>query len=270
MDRQRKPTATGEQLRGRAGSGVGRAGAQSTDTSPRRWVEDYESKEEVFMTSASAAALISQMDPPPGEDREFDAWYAEEHVPLRMDVPGFVSALRARAVQGEPSHLVIYHLKSREVLSTPKYKEVKDNPSELTRHMLGNAAAFTRFTGDLISDTGDSEPGRYLYLVTFGVPEDFQEEFDAWYERDHLRRLMRNPDWLRCRRYAIADSDPAGVTRAAVHELAELSALSSPEREAARGTPWRSRLSRNDWFSSARYAVYERFQDFEGTAAGSE
>lgn len=219
------------------------------------------------MTGASAAALISQMDPPLGEDREFDAWYAEEHVPLRMEVPGFVSALRARAVQGEPSHLVIYYLESTDVLSSPEYREVKENPSELTSHMLGSVAAFTRFTGDLISDTGDAGPGRYLYLVTFGVPGDFQEEFDAWYERDHLPRLMRNPSWLRCRRYAITDSEPLGVTRAAVHELADPSALSSPEREAARGTPWRARLSRNDWFSSARYAVYERFQDFEGSTA---
>lgn len=211
------------------------------------------------------AALISQMDPPPGEDREFDAWYAEEHVPLRMGVPGFLSAIRGRAVQGTPSHLVVYYLGSREVLATPEYREVKGNPSPLTAHMLENVAAFTRYIGDEISDTGAAESGRYYYLVTFDVPEDFQEEFDAWYERDHLKHLMRNPAWVRCRRYAIADSEPAGVTRAAVHELADLSALDSPERAQARATPWRARLSQNDWFSSARYAVYERFQDFSAT-----
>lgn len=212
------------------------------------------------------AALISQMDPPPGEDREFDAWYAEEHVPLRMKVPGFRSAIRGRAVQGSPSHLVVYYIESRETLASPEYQDVKNKPSPLTKHMLDNVAAFTRYIGDLVSDTGEAEPGRYFYLVTFDVPEDFQEEFDAWYERDHLPHLMRNPAWVKCRRYAVVDSDPAGVTRAAVHELADLSALDSPEREAARATPWRARLSRNDWFSSARYAVYERFQDFSAAA----
>ena len=58
------------------------------------------------------------------------------------------------------------------------------------------------------------------------------------------------------------ESDPVGVTRAAVHELTDLSALDSPERERARATPWRARLSQDDWFSSSRYAVYQRFQDF--------
>lgn len=210
----------------------------------------------------NGAALISQMDPPPGEDSEFDRWYAEEHVPLRMGVPGFLSALRGRAVQGEPSHLVIYYMESRPVLSSSEYQKVKNNPSSRTSHMLDNVAAFTRYTGDTISDTGDAEAGRYIYLVTFSVPEDFQVEFDAWYERDHLPHLMRNPAWLRCRRYAISDSEPSGVTRAAVHELSDLSALDSSERETARNTAWRERLSHNNWFSSSSYAVYERFQDF--------
>lgn len=208
------------------------------------------------------AALISQMDPPPGEAGEFDEWYAEEHVPLRMEVPGFVSATRGWAVQGEPSHLVIYYMESRSALSSPEYQRVKNSPSSRTSHMLDNVAAFTRFTGELISDSGQAEPGRYLYLVTFSVPEDFEEEFDAWYERDHLPHLIRNPAWKRCRRYAISDSEPPGVTRAAVHELSDLSALDSQERQAARNTPWRARISRNDWFSSSSYAVYERLQDF--------
>lgn len=208
------------------------------------------------------AALISQMDPPPGEESEFDAWYAEEHVPLRMRVPGFLSAVRGYAVQGEPSHLVVYYLESRDILSTPEYEDVRNNPSSRTTHMLDNVAAFTRYIGDEISDTGAASSGRYLYLVTFGVPEDFQEEFDAWYERDHLPHLMSNEAWIRCRRYNIVESDPVGVTRAAVHELTDLSALDSPEREQARATPWRARLSQNDWFSSSRYAVYQRFQDF--------
>ena len=215
------------------------------------------------------AALISQMDPPPGEDGEFDEWYAEEHVPLRMEAPGFISAIRGRAVQGEPSHLVIYYMESRSALSTSEYQQIKSNPSSRTSHMLANVAAFTRYTGEIISDTGEMEPSRYVYLVTFGVPEDFEEEFDAWYERDHLPHLMRNPAWKRCRRYAISDSEPSGVTRAAVHELSDLSALDSKERQAARNTPWRARLSDNDWFSSSSYAVYEYFQGFTGTEARS-
>jgi hypothetical protein len=199
------------------------------------------------------------MNPPPGEKEEFDAWYAKEYMPLLMTVPGFLSATRGWVVQGEPSHLVVYYLDSRDALANQEYQKAKNNPSPLTKRMLNSISAFTQYLGENISDTGTSEPGKYLYLVTFEVPEDFLEEFDAWYEKEHLPLLMSNPFWLRCRRYHVVNSEPGDVTRAALHELADLSALDSPERAKARATPWRTRLTQNSWFSSAKYAVYERF-----------
>jgi hypothetical protein len=214
-----------------------------------------------------SAVLISQMSPPPGEEQAFDTWYQTEHIPLRMRVPGFHSALRARAVQGEPAHLVIYYFASRDVLKSEAYQEVKNHPSTLTAQMLATVTAFTRYTGDEIGDTGAAPAGRYLYLVTFAVPAAHLSEFDAWYEQDHLPHLLRHPAWSRCRRYSIVESEPAGVTRAAVHELTDLAALTSPERERARATPWRAQLAQHPWFSSASYAVYERFQDFQSSSS---
>lgn len=208
------------------------------------------------------AALISQMDPPPGEREEFDSWYALEHVPARMRIPGFEYAVRGWAVQGEPSHLVVYHLRSLEVLETTEYVELKTEPSEQTAYMLANVAAFTRFTAEEIGDTGTSAAARYLYLVTFPVPPEAQREFDEWYAEDHVPALMKCRDWLRVRRYAVHDAVPAEVTRAAVHELASLAALDSPERVAARASDWRAALAENDWFKGVRYAVYKQFQEF--------
>ncbi len=210
--------------------------------------------------------LISQMEPPPGERDEFDAWYADEHVPLRMALPGFTGAVRAWAPEGEPRHLVVYHLSSPTALESPEYLDVKENPSELTAHMLGHVGGFTRYIAEEIGDTGDAPPGRYLYLVTFDVPAAAEAEFDAWYESDHVPTLIRCEHWLRIRRYAVGDSIPAGVTRAALHELSDLAALESPERAEARASDWRRRLADEPWFSTARYAVYERYQDFAGTA----
>jgi hypothetical protein len=211
------------------------------------------------------AALISQMDPPPGERDAFDEWYRGEHVPARMRIPGFLGAVRAWAVQGEPSHLVVYYMRSLDVLEQPQYVELKANPGARTDYMLSHVAAFTRMTAVEIGDTGEAPPARYLYLVTFEVPAEAQEEFDAWYAEDHVPSVMRNEHWLRVRRYAVqSGAVPAGVTRAAVHELADVVALDSPERAEARASEWRARLAENEWFKTARYAVYERYQDFTG------
>lgn len=216
------------------------------------------------------AALIVRMDPPPGEEREFESWYADEHILERMRVPGFLSAVRGWAVRGEPRHLAVYYVRSLATLEHPEYLELRRRPDERSRRIVGeplgtgSAGAFLRFAGEEIGDTGSAPAGRYLYLVTFAVPAAAQAEVDAWYEQEHLPILLRNEDWLRCRRYAVADAVPPGVTRAAVHELADLAALDSPERAEARAAPWRARLAENAWFSTASYAVYERCQDFAG------
>ena len=51
---------------------------------------------------------------------------------------------------------------------------------------------------------------------TFTVPPEDLDEFDDWYESDHVPTLMQNRDWLRVRRYAVAEGAvPVGekVTR---------------------------------------------------------
>jgi hypothetical protein len=69
------------------------------------------------------------------------------------------------------------------------------------------------------------------------------------------------------RRYApVGSGAPDDVTRIAVHELADLEALDSPERAAARASDWRARLAEQSWFGSASYAVYERFEVYEPNA----
>jgi hypothetical protein len=207
------------------------------------------------------------MDPPPGEHDEFDKWYREEHIPSRLAVPGFAGAVRGWAVEGEPAHLVVYHIDSLDVLATTAYGKVKGNPGPRTTRMLRDVAAFTRFTGEEIGDTGARDSVRYLYLVTFAVPVEAQDEFDAWYADDHVPTLMRCADWSRIRRYAIVDSDPAGVTRAALHEIGDLASLGSPERREARESPWRARLAEKPWFGTARYAVYEVAASFSATTS---
>jgi hypothetical protein len=209
------------------------------------------------------AALISQIDLPSHEGQEFDS-YADEHVSPRMRLPGFLGGSLATAVQGEPSHLVVYHLDSLQALEAPDYPDVDGSPR--TRDMPNEEAGSRRFIGPKIGDTGLAEPGRYLYLVSFAVPEDEQPEFDNWYEREHLPIFLRCREWLRCRRYAVSSGKPSDVTRAALHELADLSALDSPERAEARATAWTARLAERAYFASARFAVYERVRDFIGTA----
>jgi hypothetical protein len=208
----------------------------------------------------SAGLLFSQMQPPAGWEADFHDWYETEHIPVRMAIPGFASAIRYELSrhEGGPEAarwLACYFLDDMAALDTPVYRRLKSDPGERTARMLDNVEGFTRYICDQLSDTGpvDEQAGAML-AIAFAVPEHEAEEFNGWYEEEHIPLLMRVPGWLRVRRY-LSRPGSAGPpwTHFAIHELRSEEALSRPERAAARDTPRRDELAKRDWFTSGRW-----------------
>jgi hypothetical protein len=214
------------------------------------------------MDSRGAAVLFSEMTPGAEFEAEFNRWYDEEHIPIRMRCEGFIGAQRYRA-EDAPNYLAVYELADLGVLSSDAYKAIKDHPSERTAWMLAHVSGFTRYLGREISGVARSAPvappidAPLIYAVFFNVPPDGTAEFDAWYETEHVPMLMECSDWLMVRRFEIVEGVPKPFTRLALHYLADAKALSSPERERARVTDWRNRLAKNDWFKGS-YSVFRR------------
>ena len=211
----------------------------------------------------SGSVLFSEMIPDVSYETEFNDWYDREHIPLRMRVPGFRSAQRY-VVPGTQHYLAIYEMENASVLKAPAYQEVKNSPSERTRWMLRTVGGFTRYIGEQIGIQGrpasEIQPidAAYVYAVFFAVPEERQPEFNDWYERDHAPTLLECKDWLMVRRFRIADGEPEKWTHLALHYLADSAALSSPERERARASPWRARLAQENWFNG-KYVVFAKY-----------
>ena len=208
------------------------------------------------------AILFSEMTPEDHFAADFHDWYDDEHIPVRMDAPGFVGAQRYRRDSG-PGYLATYEVASLEAFGTPAYDRIKTQPSERTRWMLRNVKGFTRYLCralDVVEKETASDAlqtALVLYAVFFNVPGEAQEEFDAWYREDHVPLLMACPQWLQVRRFEVVDGEPKPYTRLALHYLESKAALDSPERAAARATDWRKRLAERDWFKGD-YAVFER------------
>jgi hypothetical protein len=68
--------------------------------------------------------LLVMMHPPPAFEEEFNAWYDTEHLPERLAVPGFETALRFVCLSGHPRYLAMYDLAGLEVLDSPEYLKV--------------------------------------------------------------------------------------------------------------------------------------------------
>jgi hypothetical protein len=208
------------------------------------------------------AVLFSEMTPDASWEHEFNDWYDTEHIPARMKAPGFTGAARYRDIDGT-AYLAIYEMDDKAALATPEYKEIKGNPGERTRRMLGGVKDFTRYIAEetgcwqrsgLPSASPTDAP--FVYAVFFTVPPERANEFDRWYEEDHIPALLECPDWHAVRRFRIVDGEPQPYTHLALHYLATPDALQSDARERARQSPWRARLAREDWFKG-HYAVFK-------------
>src|SRR5438270_12173099 len=127
------------------------------------------------------ALLLVMIAVDPAHEDELNRWYEEEHFPERATCPGFLSARRFIAVEGEPRHLAIYDLENHDVLESPEYRKIYDPPSPWTKRMR---ELFLNGTRNVYVAIGrPSEPvlsARGLLLVMADVAPDVEDEFNRW------------------------------------------------------------------------------------------
>jgi hypothetical protein len=192
--------------------------------------------------------LVAFMNPPADDEAGFNAWYDEEHVPLRLEVPGFLSARRYRVPEGSPyaaedgpKYLALYDLESVDVLRTRAYLRLAEERSERERDMLARIPMMDRRVGELVLD-GESwtaDPP-YQLVVCMTPPPGGEDDFVDWYRQEHIRMLLAVPGWRRVRLFRQVEG--TGPAFMAVHELETTSVFEHPLYEASISTPWRQRI----------------------------
>lgn len=99
------------------------------------------------------------------------------------------------------------------------------------------------------------------YPAFLRVPHNRLQEINRWYDEEHLPFLLSCPQWVMTRRFRVTAARGLDFNHVALHYLTDLRALQSPERDAARSTPWRDRLIAEGWFAP-EYRICYRVQDF--------
>ena len=218
-----------------------------------------------------ATVLFTELSPDMDWEDEFNHWYDTHLIPVRMGVPGFISAQRY-CDPDRPNYLGLFEIASPAVLECAEYEKVKAQPNAQTAWMLANTLDYSRYIGNEISDQrrddarDDALAAPVLFAVFFSVPDDKVEEFNKWYDEEYVPILLKCPDWLAVRRFEIIDGEPQPWTHMALHYLADIAARDSEEYEAARDTEWYKKLSEEPWFRSS-YLIFERVGErFTGDA----
>jgi hypothetical protein len=206
------------------------------------------------------ALLVAMMNPPADEDA-FNAWYDEEHVPLRLATPGFLSARRYRApqeinlpssspVNGAPSttegrgaraYLALYEVASRDVLASDAYVRLAKEASPRERAMLASIPLVDRRVVELVLDCPEwTQDAPYQLVVCMTPAPGTEDDFVAWYREEHIPMLLAVPGWRRVRLFRQLEGD--GPAFMAIHELESPEVFSRPEYTQAVSTPWRTRI----------------------------
>jgi len=83
--------------------------------------------------------------------------------------------------------------------------------------------------------------GEGLFLVyTDLIDPKYEEEFNAWYNTEHLPELLTLPGFLDAARYVATRGSPKYL---AVYELTSVGAVQTPEFNRRKRTPWENRMS---------------------------
>ena len=90
--------------------------------------------------------LVVTMDVDPEDEAEFNKWYNEQHLPERMEIPGYISARRFRLEEGDGAlkYLCIWELEDGSPLQSRMYKDQQADPTALYERVNKTIKARTR------------------------------------------------------------------------------------------------------------------------------
>lgn len=211
-------------------------------------------------------------------EAEFHDWYDNEHIPLRVDTPAFKSWRRAKAIDPKWAPWVaFYDLTSYEDTQKRPYTTLAETRSEREKSVLSRLKLLDRRLYELRHEApihapspsfNEKEPSPYVAFIFADIPPEKEEDFNRWYEEEHIPLLSKVPGWLRGRRFVLKESqrfegDVQVTGKPApkylhVIEWEHLEGRESEEYKHATSTPWRERVVGD--MINAEKPIYEHYK----------
>jgi hypothetical protein len=203
--------------------------------------------------------VVSPTATPTGIDEEPDEHINEKLHTSLLAIPGFTRVMRLRLVKGGgPSRVVISLAERWETSVASAYDAVARSSIANAPTIVGQPAVYKETTR-IHQGQVERERRGYLLLVRMDVPPEFENEFNDWYEREHIPMLMQIPGWVDAMRYTRVEGDvPKHMT---IYELEGPWALDRPEHEMTHRTEWYRRVRPHfENFSSLLYELVSELQ----------
>lgn len=144
----------------------------------------------------------------------YQEWHNCEHVPERVNIPGFLRGRRYRERSGEPSFLMFYETETPAVLGSDAYLAALNNPTPWTREALQYFRNPARNIYSLIADRGAPQlnPAPYAFTSRFNLDAASEEKVLASYCDRWLPALAGAEGVVRARLYRVDEDATSIVT----------------------------------------------------------
>jgi len=200
----------------------------------------------------------------PDNDAEFNDWYNIEHVPQLTALPGFVRTRRYFCEKSDIRYLAWYETADETIEAGPDFQYIVGHPTPWSlrmRKLYGDHRERMNFK--LMRDVANASaalpaPGApWMYIVHTDIPDYIVDEYNAWYDNEHLPRCANIPGVLRARRYTSAPctSGNIGPKYLTTYEMTGADVWESPAAQVARKTPWTEKM--RSLFTNTRRALYQ-------------
>ena len=174
----------------------------------------------------------------PGDD--FNKWQDEEHVPERLNAPGFINGKRWLAVNDPKISVNTYDLESLDALKSAAYLGFSgQNSSERSKRVIGQCTRMLRVTAEQILPGDALQPentGALLFNVLNVAPEN-EDDLFSWFTQEHIPALGKVPGAL-CARFFRANDQSSTHKFVAMYHLTGPEIPDSEAWKTAASTPW--------------------------------
>ncbi|MBI3325793.1 MAG: hypothetical protein HYZ81_03710 [Nitrospinae bacterium] len=178
----------------------------------------------------------------PEREDEFNAWYNTEHIAQITSIPGFMNGRRYMALEGKPKYLALYEMQDETVTAGKEFQQVLTNPTPWSARMRSfYSDQRIRNTYRLIFSAGEP-PGKdapYVYIVKTDIPASIEQDFNDWYNKEHVPALAGVPGCFRARRFLAVEGEPKYM---AVYELENPGVPNSAAWAKARDSAWTDKI----------------------------
>ena len=214
--------------------------------------------------SIANGLITVRLDVPDTAKDEFTDWYNLEHVPQLTAMPGFVHTRRYFCEKHDIRYLAWYETADETVEAGAHFQRVAANPTPWSRRMRQHYGdKRERMNFKLMcevanaSNTGPVIDAPWMYIVHTDIPDSIVDEYNAWYDKEHLPRCANIPGVLRARRYSAmpCTSGTAAPRYLTAYEMTGADVWESPAAQTARKTPWTEKM--RSLFSNTRRALYQ-------------